>query len=137
MQAIRFPAGFPPMRGRLQQTEPAARPSAVRCAGIRGGLIRQTDKIIDAGTVVSRQPAGKLQRQNPFAPFIFGIERLIAEKIRRDLLLCEVVILPQVLDPKPHSYHRNYHIVGRIVLLIFRTIRPKIEGQNNGRKAAV
>ena len=67
-----------------------------------------------------------LQWNIPLAALIFGIERLIAQQVFRNILLRIIMIFAEIANPKPHTITQQKYSKGHIVLLTFRTICPKV-----------
>ena len=71
---------------------------------MRGGLrgVGPPGEIVQRYPVIIRQLHRPVQRQQPFAPLIFGIEGLVTVQVGGNLLLGEVPVLPQVPDAQFH-----------------------------------
>ena len=68
--------------------------------GLRG--VGPPGEIVQCYPVIIRQLHRPVQRQQPFAPLLFGIEGLVTVQVGGNLLLGEVPVLPQVPDAQFH-----------------------------------
>lgn len=80
----------------------------------RGTVVCQTKDIIGTGMVEAGKLDQHLGGDIPLAGFVIGIADLCAFQIRRNILLQQITILPQIPDTLIHGVYLKGFIQGKV-----------------------